>query len=72
MIFIVKKYLNDYTDDSIAVILRAKPEACPERSEGTEILPFASLRAKGSLARNDNEGKPCFMNLKYLKIIFQG
>ena len=24
-----------YTDDSTAVILRAKPEACPERSEGT-------------------------------------
>jgi len=23
------------TDDSVAVILRAKPEACPERSEGT-------------------------------------
>ena len=24
-----------YTDDGPAVILRAKPEACPERSEGT-------------------------------------
>ena len=67
----MKKYLNDYTDDSIAVILRAKPEACPERSEGTEILPFASLRAKGSLARNDNEGKPCSTNLKFLKIILK-
>jgi len=27
-----------FTDDSTAVILRAKPEACPERSEGTLIL----------------------------------
>src|SRR3990172_5349645 len=26
---------NETTDDSGAVILRAKPEACPERSEGT-------------------------------------
>ena len=30
-------------------------QTCPERSEGTEFLPFASLRAKGSLTRNDNK-----------------
>ena len=72
----MKKYLNDYTDDSIAVILRAKPEACPERSEGTnKTLHFVQGDTSCQIprfARNDNEGKPCSTNLKFLKIILKG
>ena len=38
-------------------IVPKQSQTCPERSEGTEFLPFASLRAKGSLTRNDNNKK---------------